>query len=125
MKQIFVDQGAVNNPYWGRYLCLPAVTPDNNSVYHPSNFLTLKRNVDKITFQTISIIHHLENTSQYYSHFVLLNHMDWLVKNNKQQLNRLWELIIDRSESNSKILFRTAFNNINFIPVVAHHFFQL
>lgn len=124
LKQIFVDQGAVNNPYWGRYLCLPALTPDDNSVYHPSNFLTLKRNADKITFQTISIIHHLENTFQNYNHFVLLDHMDWLVKNNKHQLNRLWELIIDRSESNSKILFRTAFSDINFIPLVVHHFFN-
>lgn len=125
IHQIFVNQIAHNNPYWGRYLNLSELTPRPDDIHHIDNFEILMNNIHRISHETMNFNHSLEQSTQYYSHFVLLDHMDWMVAKHKNELNKLWDLITEKSESNAKILFRTAFSNLDFLPksaLEAFHF---
>lgn len=81
-----------------------------------SNFQLLKNNIDKISFSTESITNHLKSTKNKYTHFNLLDHLDWLANNKKNQIEEEFNLIINNSELNSKILFRSISENRSFIP---------
>lgn len=118
LRDVFVTQHAKNNPYWRLY-----IEGSYQQEYLPDylkkrNFELLKNRTNKITFETTNLIDHLINTDSKYSHFVLLDHMDWLVEKHKDLLENQWEAIISNSSPNAKILFRTAHSNIDFISNV-------
>ncbi|MCB0644454.1 MAG: DUF3419 family protein, partial [Phaeodactylibacter sp.] len=56
-----------------------------------------------------------ENPGQY-SHFILLDHQDWLAANNVPALREEWELILANSRPGTKILLRSAAQEVNFFP---------
>ncbi|TVR84373.1 MAG: DUF3419 family protein [Saprospirales bacterium] len=80
------------------------------------NFDLLVERVDKITIETAGISDHLEKTNRAYTHFVLLDHMDWLAENDLDELKREWSLINKKSTARSKVLFRSAATDYNFLP---------
>lgn len=116
LEKVFVQQSARNNPYWRVYLegtYQPEFYPD---YLKEKNFETLKEQSKKITSSTKDIYSHLNDTDKSYSHILLLDHMDWLAGHNIDILNKQWELILKRADNNAKVLFRTAYNDIHFIP---------
>jgi hypothetical protein len=50
--------------------------------------------------------------------------MDWMVNKNEVELERLWHLLKLKSKCDSKILFRTAFNDLDFLPENAFQYFK-
>lgn len=116
LENIFVHQSAKHNPYWRVYL-EGSYTPDYYPEYlKKEHFEALKEQVKTVTPYTRSLSSHLEESEQTYTHFVLLDHMDWLVAHNQQALHKQWELILGKSDEGAKVLFRTAYNNLDFIP---------
>lgn len=116
LEKVFVQRSARNNPYWRVYLegaFQPEFYPD---YLKEKNFETLKEQLKTITSYTKDIYSHLNDTDKSYSHILLLDHMDWLAGHNKDILNKQWELILKKTDNNAKILFRTAYNDIQFIP---------
>lgn len=83
------------------------------------NFNLLYNNVYKIRCHTQSITEFLKERPGQYSHFVLLDHMDWMVKNQKEELTKEWKQILKNSTSGTKILLRSASEKIDFIPEFA------
>ncbi|MBO6792286.1 MAG: DUF3419 family protein [Balneolaceae bacterium] len=120
LRQIFVDQRADNNPYWGRYLKLPTLNKPTLDYLQEENFNLLRDRSDRIHFSTISFSDYLSQTTQKFTHFVLLDHMDWMVGHDKQALDKEWEYILERAEPGAKVLFRTAFDHLDFIPNFVH-----
>lgn len=115
LKNVFIEQSSKTNPYWRLYL---------EGVYKPEfipnylkeeNFEFLKAQSQKISFQTSDLISHLTQSRKNYSHFVLLDHMDWLIGKQDEILEKQWQEIITHSEQNAKILFRTAHPSLDFI----------
>jgi S-adenosylmethionine-diacylglycerol 3-amino-3-carboxypropyl transferase len=51
-----------------------------------------------------------------FSHFVLLDHQDWLAKHAPAELNREWRLILASSAVGAKVLMRSAALEIDFLP---------
>jgi S-adenosylmethionine-diacylglycerol 3-amino-3-carboxypropyl transferase len=51
-----------------------------------------------------------------YTHFVLLDHQDWLANQFPEALHEEWQLILKNSVYGTRILMRSAAENINFIP---------
>lgn len=116
LEKVFVHQSARNNPYWRVYLegaYQPECYPD---YLKKKNFEILRDHLKVISSSTKSIYNHLLDIDKRYSHFHLLDHMDWLAGHNNEILSKQWDLIIKRADSKAKVLFRTAHNDINFIP---------
>lgn len=113
---VFVEQNPSENYYWGLYLegsfkinCCPDYLKEEN-------FELLRANIERLHISTGGIHHFLNQSKQSFTHLVLLDYMDWLVENNQLQLQKDWEHILYQSKRGTKILFRTAYPNANFLP---------
>lgn len=80
------------------------------------NFEKISNQIDKITFSTESINDYLKRSKIPFTHFVLLDHMDWLVANQPTILDEQWNLISTQSSEDSKVLFRSAAKDQSFLP---------
>jgi S-adenosylmethionine-diacylglycerol 3-amino-3-carboxypropyl transferase len=63
-----------------------------------------------------SISEFLESNPGMYSHFVLLDHLDWLAYYDPTELLREWNLILANSRPGTKVLFRSAGDGDGLIP---------
>ncbi len=57
-----------------------------------------------------------------YSHYVLLDHQDWLAANDMTALHEEWRAILDNSRSGTKILSRSAAYEVDFFPSFIHQY---
>jgi len=79
-------------------------------------FAQLSQNIANLHVHTHSISSFLQENPGKYSHFVLLDHQDWLANNNFAALEEEWRLILQNSKSGTKILMRSAAKEISFLP---------
>ena len=80
------------------------------------NFDTLRQQINSITTYTTTISTFLKDNPGSYSHFVLLDHQDWLVSNRPELLIEEWKLILLNSRPGTKILMRSAAKEIEYFP---------
>ena len=79
-------------------------------------FPTIKDRVDTIQTHTCSVSAFLKDNPGKYSHYILLDHQDWLAFYDKDALEEEWRLILDNSKPGTRILMRSAADTINFFP---------
>lgn len=118
-RKVFVENSGADNHFWRVYLEGSYTQESAPEYLKKENSSLLNRHIDRIHFENKSISQKLVSTPKRYSHFVLLDHMDWLASNNTQELEKEWRLIIQRASENARILFRTAFPDADFIPTFA------
>lgn len=70
----------------------------------------------RVRAHTCSISQFLKKNPGVYSHFVLLDHQDWLAWHDRVALREEWELILANSRPGTRILLRSAALDIDFIP---------
>ena len=80
------------------------------------NFVPLADRSDRITLHTATLSEFLRQNPGSYTHFVLLDHQDWMANTNPGELRREWQLILDNAAPGAKILFRSACQNADFLP---------
>lgn len=118
-RNVFVNQKAESNYFWRSYIDGSFTKEFCPPYLKEENFNILKDNVHKIHFESIGIKPFLDTTNHNFTHINLLDHMDWYLSKEPQFLESLWESIINKSEKNATYLFRTAFNDVTFIPKIA------
>ena len=79
-------------------------------------FAALKARKDRIRTHTTTLSRFLEENPGEYSHFVLLDHQDWLAGNQPEALKEEWRLILENSRPGTRILMRSAAKEIRFFP---------
>lgn len=79
-------------------------------------FQTLHQQIHKIQTHTNSLLEFLEQHPGPYSHFILLDHQDWMGHARPGQLAEEWNHILANAQSGSRILFRSAGSAHNFLP---------
>lgn len=79
-------------------------------------FEQLNASIERIQTHTMTIADFLRQNPGQYSHFVLLDHQDWLAWHRPDALREEWRLILANSRPGSKILLRSASTQINFLP---------
>ncbi|MEM6316531.1 MAG: BtaA family protein [Bacteroidota bacterium] len=116
LKNVFTKLPVRDNYFWKVYLngqytkdCCPAYLK-------ATSFEILKKQVDKVKIRTTSISQFLTHNPGQYSHFVLLDHQDWLATHDVQELENEWRLILQNSKKGTKILLRSAAEEIDFFP---------
>lgn len=116
IEDVFTQRLAKDNYFWWAYLtgsytqnCCP------NYLKQPQ-FDDIRASVERINISTDSFLNFLKKNPGSYSHFVLLDHQDWLVGNQEAKLIEQWQLILRRARPGAKILFRSASSSREFIP---------
>jgi S-adenosylmethionine-diacylglycerol 3-amino-3-carboxypropyl transferase len=113
---LFTELPIKDNYFWRVYLYGAYSQSCKPNYLSEDNFNFLKSNISKITTHTNTIAGFLEENPNKYSHFVLLDHQDWLAINRPDELIREWELILKNSSKGTKILLRSASFNRGFLP---------
>lgn len=116
LRKVFTRQSLRDNYFWRLYLqgcysqeCCP-------SYLQSDNFTPLRQGSNRIQTYTSTISDFLKANPKDYTHYVLLDHQDWLADNNRAALNEEWQLILSNSRPGTRILLRSAAEKINFFP---------
>jgi S-adenosylmethionine-diacylglycerol 3-amino-3-carboxypropyl transferase len=115
---VFGELPFQDNYFWRLYL-VGSYTPECCPEYlKRENFSTLKQLVDRVTVYTGSITDFLQNTQAQLSHFVLLDHMDWLANVAPQALQAEWQQIVNHATPNAKFLWRSGAINVDYVDPI-------
>jgi len=116
LRQVFTKLPIRDNYFWRVYLT-GHYTPDCCPNYLlEKNFRTLRNRIHRIETQTSSLLQALQKSTKTYSHFVLLDHQDWMAFTQPEQLAKQWRQILDHAQSGARILFRSSMPKPNFLP---------
>lgn len=116
LNHVFTKLPITDNYFWHVYLtgfysadCCP-------NYLQESNFKQISSRINRITTHTSSLLQFLCNSSKKYSHFVLLDHQDWMAYVQPQKLAQEWRQILRHAQPGARILFRSAGSNLDFLP---------
>lgn len=82
----------------------------------PQHFEPISQRVDRISQYNNTISGFLKSNPGSYTHFILLDHQDWLAANDQEALAEEWALILQNSRPGTRILMRSAAEQIDFFP---------
>jgi len=112
LRRVMTEVPMQDNYFWRVYLTgsyTPACCPNYLKI---ENFNLLQANINRIHPHTCALTEFLRRHPGPYTHFVLLDHQDWLIWHNPKALREEWQLILANSRPGSKILIRSASKNI-------------
>lgn len=116
LRHIFTELPIQNNYFWQLYIngyytkdCCPNYLKEEN-------FDLLHENVERIKTYTTTISDFLKKNPKPYTHYILLDHQDWLAANDLEALSEEWTLILKNSRPGTKILLRSGAMKIDFFP---------
>lgn len=116
LDHVFTDLPIRDNYFWRVYLTgsyTPVCCPN---YLKKKYFPFLRQYVQRIHQHTCHLSTFLKKHPGNYSHFVLLDHQDWLAGSQPQLLAEEWELILKNARPGARILFRSAGTNRSFLP---------
>jgi S-adenosylmethionine-diacylglycerol 3-amino-3-carboxypropyl transferase len=116
MRKVFTETSVADNYFWQLYFFgqyRPECCPN---YLRPEHFETIRSQADKIHTHSSTLSQFLEENPGRYTHFVLLDHMDWLAVHNKPALEQEWELLLSNAAPGAKVLFRSASPQADFLP---------
>ena len=116
LRKVFTELPLKDNYFWRLYL-QGYYQPDCCPRYlQPRHFQQIRKSSTNVATHTTSISQFLKDQPGYYSHFVLLDHQDWLAEHDPKALAEEWSLILTNSRPGARILMRSAAENIDFVP---------
>ena len=116
LKRVFTEVEMSDNYFWRVYLTGSYSQSCCPNYLKPENLETLQTYSEKIKTHNNTFAGFLKANPAKYSHFILLDHQDWLAWYDPKGLREEWRLILDNSQPGTKILMRSASPDINFIP---------
>lgn len=115
-RHVMTEVPSRENYFW-RVYTTGSYTLDCCPEYlRPGNQKALAAGLDSVRLHSISIAGFLRRNPGTYSHFVLLDHQDWLAWHDPEGLRDEWELILANSRPGTRILLRSAGLDCSFIP---------
>lgn len=79
------------------------------------NFESLKKAHRKVSVKNAYVTDYLGQTEQRFTHFALLDHLDWLV-HEPRMLERQWRSLLSHAEVGAKVLVRSYFSGLEWLP---------
>ena len=116
LDEVFAALPIHDNYFWRVYMT-GEYTPECCPNYlKPENFARLKGGlVDCVHTHTSTILDYLQSTKRGYSHYILLDHMDWLAEHHAEILQQQWQAIVDHADPGACILWRSAALEVEFV----------
>ena len=116
LRHVMTEIPASENYFWRVYAtgsysmnCCP-------NYLKKDNLPLLAEMAGRVRPHTVTISEFLRGHPGVYSHYVLLDHQDWLAWHDPAALLEEWQLILANSRPGTKILMRSAALNLDFIP---------
>jgi S-adenosylmethionine-diacylglycerol 3-amino-3-carboxypropyl transferase len=116
LRHIFTELPIHDNYFWRLYITGKYTKNCCPNYLRKENFYHLKLNIDKLTTSTTTVTKFLKDNNKQITHFVLLDHQDWLAKHDEKALYDEWEEIFKNADLGAKILMRSAANEIDYLP---------
>ncbi len=116
LRHIFTELPIHDNYFWRLYLTgryTPTCCPE---YLNEDNYETLRERVDRISLHTMTVNEYLLKNPKEYSHYILLDHQDWLAAHNVEALNAEWQAILENTRAHSRVLLRSAAQEVDFFP---------
>ncbi|MFG0332262.1 MAG: DUF3419 family protein [Maioricimonas sp. JB049] len=119
IETVFADRPLHDNYFWRVYLTGSYTEQCCPEYLKPENFQRLKDGlVDRVEVHTNSILGFLDENDVAISRYVLLDHMDWLWANLRDVLSAEWQAIHDRAAANTRIIWRSAGLDVDFVDPI-------
>jgi S-adenosylmethionine-diacylglycerol 3-amino-3-carboxypropyl transferase len=116
LRHVFADIDIQSNYFWRVYLT-GSHTPECCPNYlRPENLEFLRERAERVTLHTCSVAEALRKSRKSFTHFVLLDHQDWMAYHDHAALEDEWRLIFQRGQGHAKILLRSAGLDAEFLP---------
>lgn len=80
------------------------------------HFTALRERTGRVKTHSTTVANFLRQNPGEYSHYVLLDHQDWLASHDVEGLREEWDLVLKNSRPGTRILMRSASPEIDFIP---------
>jgi S-adenosylmethionine-diacylglycerol 3-amino-3-carboxypropyl transferase len=80
------------------------------------NLPLLRERTSRVSTHSTTIASFLKRNPGVYTHYVLLDHQDWLAYHDVPGLREEWDLILKNSRPGTRVLMRSASPKIEFIP---------
>lgn len=116
LKQVFTALPIKDNYFWRVYLEGSYTRDCSPNYLKEENFSALREKIDRIQTHTSTLSDFLQQNPDNYTHFILLDHQDWLAENDPEALEEEWNQILENSQKGTKILLRSAASTIDFLP---------
>ena len=107
------------NYFWRVYVkgCYTSACCPN--YLRPENLRLLGDLSSRVSTHSTTVSRFLKSHPGIYTHYVLLDHQDWLASHDAAGLAEEWDLILQNSRPGTRILMRSASPEIDFIPKAA------
>ena len=116
LRYLLTELPIRDNYFWRVYLT-GSYTADCCPNYLRAEHQTmLQARVDRLQVHTTSLSGFLQAQQQRYSHYVLLDHQDWMAAHAPEALSEEWRLILQSSTEGARILMRSAGLDMDFLP---------
>ncbi len=116
LRHVFTELPIADNYFWRVYMTGSYTLGCCPNYLKQENLAALQSRVDRLKSYTTTLSGFLREYPGKYTHFVLLDHQDWLAAHDIEALRDEWELILANSAPGAKILMRSAGVNLDFIP---------
>ncbi|MBL9133953.1 MAG: DUF3419 family protein [Verrucomicrobiaceae bacterium] len=116
LRHVFTELPMADNYFWRVYIT------GSYSFNCCPNYLRrihqdqLRQRLHRLRPCTTTISNFLREHPGQYSHYILLDHQDWLAAHDLAALREEWELIFANSRPGANILMRSAGLEVDFIP---------
>jgi S-adenosylmethionine-diacylglycerol 3-amino-3-carboxypropyl transferase len=116
LRHVMSELPAAENYFWRVYLTGSYTMSCCPNYLRSQNQSTLATLSPRLRTYTSGISQFLQEHPGAYTHYVLLDHQDWLAWHDPQALREEWELILANSRPGTKILMRSAGFKLDFVP---------
>lgn len=116
LRHVFTEVLIKENYFWRVYVTGSYTRDCCPNYLKYEYFDALRQNIHRISTYTSSLTQFLKAHPGTYSHFVLLDHQDWLAEHHVDLLVEEWQQILQCSRAGTKILLRSASEQLYFLP---------
>lgn len=116
LKKVFTEQPISENYFWRVYITGSYSKKCCPNYLLEQCFEELNQRINRIKTHTSTLLNFLKMHPGSYSHFVLLDHQDWMGTAKPGMLAQEWKQILLNSKSGTRILFRSAGTTLDFLP---------
>lgn len=116
LKTVLTELPVDENYFWRVYLTGSYTRQCCPNYLKEENFELLRENIHRIRTHTCTITDFLKENPDTYSHYVLLDHQDWLAQHAPEALEEEWDVILENSAPGTRILMRSAGITLDFLP---------
>lgn len=119
MHNVFTNVSIQDNYFWRVYITGSYTQDCCPNYLKRKNFSRLKSRINQIQMHTSTLSDFLRQHPGIYTHYVLLDHQDWLAGHDPASLEDEWQLILNNSQNGTRILMRSAGLTTDFLPGLA------